>query len=232
LVKLLHTQGVSAELRDLIDSSQEFLILVSPYLRIPQIMRDRIKSRDSRGIKTILVYRKDTDPSPEELGFLKELQNVSVEACEHLHVKCYMNERSAIITSMNLTEYSQMKNWEIGIKIEKDKEPALYTDTFNEINKIIEACVKKIGKDFELQEGTIRETAHPSQDNGYCIRCRKPIEMNKDRPLCSDCYGVWSIYGNTNYQEKYCHSCGKEYPTTYEKPLCPDCFNRIFHSIA
>ena len=54
-----------------------------------------------------------------------------------LHAKCYINENTALITSMNLTESSQ-ENYEIGIEI--DQKHKLYEC----IKKEIDENIKKI----------------------------------------------------------------------------------------
>ncbi len=45
--------------------------------------------------------------SKDNLSFFQELKNCKVYCFENLHTKCYLNENTAIITSMNLYDYSQ-----------------------------------------------------------------------------------------------------------------------------
>ncbi len=45
---------------------------------------------------------------------------------QDLHAKCYLNENEALLTSMNLYEFSQSNNDEMGLIVSKREEPDLY----------------------------------------------------------------------------------------------------------
>lgn len=44
---------------------------------------------------------------------------------------------------------------------------------------------------------------------GYCIRTRKPIPFNIDKPMCEEALQSWSKFGNVDYPEKFCHFSGE-----------------------
>lgn len=62
------------------------------------------------------------------------------------------------------------------------------------------------------------------KDQGFCIRCRIGIALDRDKPLCRPCYGIWQEFRNVDYPEKYCHQCGAAYRTNFAKPLCKGCY--------
>ncbi|MFW9970624.1 MAG: helix-turn-helix domain-containing protein [Candidatus Odinarchaeota archaeon] len=64
----------------------------------------------------------------------------------------------------------------------------------------------------------------PVNRKGYCIRCKKPLNLDPQSPFCYACYRSWARYGNWDYQERYCHSCGELAATSRSKPLCNDCY--------
>jgi hypothetical protein len=64
----------------------------------------------------------------------------------------------------------------------------------------------------------------PQKREGYCIRCKKLLNLDPDTPFCYRCYRSWAKYGNWEYQESYCHSCGEPASTSRSKPLCNDCY--------
>ncbi|MBV6492454.1 MAG: hypothetical protein LDLANPLL_00448 [Turneriella sp.] len=64
-------------------------------------------------------------------------------------------------------------------------------------------------------------------NSGYCIRCKKSIELSPDKPLCSECYKEWKAYSNPDYVEKYCHSCGKPNKGSIVKPVCYNCYKKL-----
>ena len=57
--------------------------------------------------------------------------------CRNLHAKCYMNEEMCIITSLNLYEFSQVNNNEMGILIQRAEDAQLYKDAYEEAQRII-----------------------------------------------------------------------------------------------
>ncbi len=236
MIEFLETTGISAALTDLIKNSNEKLFLMSPYLQIADRLRLLIKERDSRKIDIRVVFRTDK-LNAEEMSFLQELTSVQVLSCENLHAKCYLNENTAIITSMNLYQHSQQNNWEMGIKIEKNTEPELYKKISDEVMLIIQNSqktpfsIKKIEKETsvipkKIPTGNKSSSAATINGNGFCIRCGGDLKLNPEHPLCFNCYKSWEEYRNPQYQEKFCHVCGKESATTYEKPVCYSCYKK------
>ena len=65
------------------------------------------------------------------------MNNIRASFCKELHAKCYLNEKAAILTSMNLYEFSQVNNNEMGVYIEKEKDPVLYKDIYDEVQRLI-----------------------------------------------------------------------------------------------
>ena len=72
---------------------------------------------------------------------------------EHLHAKCYMNESQALITSMNLYEFSQQNNDEMGILVSAEEDPKLYRDIKNEAERII-----RMSKEVEIRVTPVEDS--------------------------------------------------------------------------
>ena len=66
-----------------------------------------------------IVYGK-SELAPQEINWLRSLAFVRTSFCQQLHAKCYVNERAAIITSMNLYDFSQVNNNEMGIYVDRE----------------------------------------------------------------------------------------------------------------
>ena len=64
------------------------------------------------------------------LYLLKNVYRVS-------HLKCYLNEKEAIITSMNLYDFSQVNNNEMGIHVIKNEDAELYEEVYKEARRLI-----------------------------------------------------------------------------------------------
>ncbi len=227
MAQFLDTTGVSYHLQRIITQAQDTLILISPYLKINQRLRQALDDKDRMKIDIRVIYGKN-ELQPEQINWLRGLQFVRTSFCENLHAKCYLNERAAIITSMNLYEFSQVNNQEMGIYVTKEEDPELYTAIYNEARRLIRisdeirVSVEKITPSDTQPENTSAEV----EREGHCIRCNKSINQSPDTPYCPECYKVWSRYKNPNYQEKHCHICGNENASTINKPVCYACYKQ------
>jgi len=240
MAKFLDTTAVSHELTQLIKTASDQLFLVSPYLQIAPPLKDHIKERDTYRIPIFVIYGKQDRLNPEDMSFLQDLQNCKVYFCENLHAKCYLNEKRAIITSMNLYAYSAQNNREMGILIEKETDPELFEDIFAEVKRLRQTSIepsyivkKKEPQTVPTSKPTPQKaTPTKTTASGFCIRCHAPIKFDQKHPLCDNCYLIWAKFSDSSYQEKYCHSCGNpvppnERPITYEKPICYPCYRKM-----
>jgi phosphatidylserine/phosphatidylglycerophosphate/cardiolipin synthase-like enzyme len=243
MVKFLKTTGISNEIEQLISNSKQQLYLITPYLQISPILKPLIRDLVLK-IPTIsftVVCRSDKI-NAEDMEFFQDLKIVKVLALDNLHAKCYLNEDTAIITSMNLYQYSERNNYEMGIKIERNAEKDEYDQLFEYISIMLRESVKyeikRVEKDVyppNVKEQTQKSPSKTSQKqqeiktirNGHCIRCGANMEFNLSKPLCTKCYPIWAKYSDQTYPEKYCHICGKESNQSYAKPVCYSCYKKI-----
>lgn len=135
MAKFLNTSGTTFFLEELIKNTSRKLVLVSPYLQINTRIKQLIEDANNSGIEIDFLYGKN-NLHKDEKNWLSTLDNVCVRFCENLHAKCYLNEKSAIITSMNLYEFSQVNNNEVGILIQKETDTECYFDTENETTRL------------------------------------------------------------------------------------------------
>ncbi|MEZ4591744.1 MAG: phospholipase D family protein [Chloroflexota bacterium] len=226
MTKFLETTGISHHLQQLIDQANETLILISPYLKVNDRLRYSLEDRDRMKIDIRIVYGK-SELQPEQVNWLRGLQYVRTSFCENLHAKCYLNESEAIITSMNLYEYSQVNNEEMGIYVKKEDDPQLYDDVYQSARRLIRISdeVRLSVEKVESKEDSTSEAVEESKnDTGYCLRCGTDIKLNPQAPYCYEHYRSWKRFENREYQEKFCHICGKEHTTSMARPVCLDCY--------
>ena len=78
--------------------------------------------------------------------WFKEIgEKVTIYFNDSLHAKCFLNENTAIVTSMNLYHYSMVNNVEFGVLFERKDDPENYS-------KILEESSSLIGYNFQKQE--------------------------------------------------------------------------------
>ena len=219
--EFLTTSGTSHQLENIIMEAKQKLFLVSPYLKLSKTLYERLKDASERGVKIKIIYGKD-ELKPNESNSLAGLKNVELLFFENLHAKCYFNETKMVITSMNIYEFSEKTNREMGVLIDAAKDTDLFQKAANETGSIIKSSeiisLIKTERNY-YQEPTATGSKKTTPKMGYCIRCENRISFDPGKPYCSDCYFTWSQFENPQYEESVCHSCGEFGSTSMEKPL-------------
>jgi phosphatidylserine/phosphatidylglycerophosphate/cardiolipin synthase-like enzyme len=222
MAKFLDTTGISYHLQQMINNANEKLVLISPYLKINERIKKNLEEKDKYKIDIRLLYGK-SELQPSENNWLKSLRSIRTSFCQNLHAKCYLNENEAIITSMNLYDFSEVNNYEMGIYVEKAKDNDLYNEIYKEVNRLIRSS-----DEIKITVSTVPASSEKSNTNGntvgYCIRCHAKIKLNPMVPYCKTCYTTWKKYEDDEYEEKFCHICGKANKSTLNKPGCYDCY--------
>ena len=118
--KYLDTQSISSELMNLIKEAREKIILVTYSLQVNPQIQERLKTKSVNGRVSIEIYYGNTTLKPTECEWLKEIDGLRIFQKKNLHAKCYLNENKAIISSMNLYDYSQNNNIEMGVLIDRN----------------------------------------------------------------------------------------------------------------
>ena len=136
MAKFLNTSATNYYLEELIKGAKDRLILISPFLRLNDRIKELLEDKNRLKIDVRIVYGK-SELQPEEVNWLKALAYVRTSFCKNLHAKCYLNEELCIVTSLNLYEFSQVNNNEMGVLINRGEDGALYKDAYEEAQRII-----------------------------------------------------------------------------------------------
>ena len=136
MAKFLNTSAITYHLEELLKGARERLVIISPYLKFNDRIRELLEDKDRMKIDIRIVYGKN-ELHPDEINWLKSLAFVRCSFCKNLHAKCYLNESSAIVTSMNMYEFSQVNNNEMGVLITRNSDPELFSDTYAEAQRLI-----------------------------------------------------------------------------------------------
>lgn len=136
MAKFLNTSATNYYLEELIKGASDRVILISPFLKLNDRIKELLEDKNRLKIDVRIVYGK-SELQPSEISWLTELSFVRTSFCKNLHAKCYISESSCIITSLNLYEFSQINNNEMGVHISRDEDPQMYKDTYEEAQRII-----------------------------------------------------------------------------------------------
>ncbi len=227
MAEFLNTSKTYAGIEEIINKTKSKVVLISPYIKIPEPLFERLKYIDGKGVKIIVVCRKK-DLNPEERSNLNQLRNLELRFDENIHAKCYYNEESMVIASLNLHEYSQQHNREMGISLGLNADGVVFNEALSEAEFIVsraekDSLIRSVLSEVVKGAKSILES-EIQRNAGYCIRCKRRMPYDIDRPLCDECFEVWVQYGDPTYPEQYCHSCGRRVPTTKARPRCNSCY--------
>lgn len=250
MVKFLTTRGTAAEIETIINAAEKHIYLLSPYVRLADTLLDALKDASRKNVPVVFVYGKKS-LSPPVLEQIRQIANAKLFFHRNLHAKCYVNEKTIVISSMNLHDYSESNNKEMGVLINKSADEELYRSALAEVVRIIRSA-KRVSldesqhkiRDFENISDTQKDFVtvnSPAEDNvlkqiskqvalegrGFCIRCGKRIPANIKVPHCEKCFLSWSQYGKPVFIEKVCHFCGEENATSMKFPFCLKCMYKL-----
>jgi len=138
MAQFLTTNGISHHIEQIIASAEKSLVLITPYLDVSRILLERLQDAAENDVDITIVYGKKTLKEKEKEK-LEKLPSLKLFFCKYLHAKSYSNENQLIVTSMNLYEFSEKNNREIGILMDKDEDNSLFSDAMKEVNSIIKA---------------------------------------------------------------------------------------------
>ena len=168
MAKFLTTSATTYHLEELIKDATEKVILISPFLKLNDRIKELLEDKNRLKIDIRIVYGK-SELHPTEINWLKELAFVRTSFCRNLHAKCYLSEEACIITSLNLYEFSQVNNNEMGVLITRTDDADMYRDAHDEAQRII-----RISDEVRISLETV--DSEQANDTGSAV----DVEVGKD----------------------------------------------------
>ncbi|NDV26809.1 phospholipase D family protein [Desulfovibrio sp. JC010] len=110
-ILFLTTQGMNYHLEMMFQKAEKKIVIIAPFLQIHSRLKEILAEKARQGVEIKVVCR---------VNELKDdLSGIIGEPIDrpNLHAKCYLTEKSALIGSLNLYDFSQINNDEMGILI-------------------------------------------------------------------------------------------------------------------
>ena len=136
MAKFLNTSAANYYLEEIIRLAHDRLILISPLLKLNDRIKELLEDKNRLKIDIRIVCGKN-ELQPEEINWLRSLSFIRTSFCKNLHAKCYLNEEFCILTSLNLYEFNQVNNNEMGILILRSEDPDLFAGASEEAQRIM-----------------------------------------------------------------------------------------------
>ena len=200
--------------------SRQTVYLISPYWQMNANLRSAIKDAVTDGVRVKCIMRANEKLTGEDIEFFRN-NRVEIRGLPHLHAKLYLNDSEALVTSLNLYNYSDKESIELGVIVSGKSELSFLKEKaekwWDEAKPVT----------FDTMTTTKSKPAIGStiSAQGFCVRCGKPKSLNPKYPHCDDCFKKWAEYENPTYPEKYCHKCGASFKTSKKDPLCKPCWS-------
>ena len=123
----LNTTKLNEWIPKLITETKKELVIIVPCIKTSDKMYQHLKEANDRGVETTLVYRENKLTGTEKAKF-EALNNLNLMHYPNVHCKCYYNEAYLIISSMNLYEYSELNNREMGVLLHRESSGSGWND--------------------------------------------------------------------------------------------------------
>lgn len=98
----------------LIEEAEKEIVIIVPYIKISENTFKSLSKADRNNIEIVIIYR-ENKLNQHEKAKLQELKNVTLMHHPNIHAKSYFNGDLLIIGSMNLYDFSEKNNREMGV---------------------------------------------------------------------------------------------------------------------
>jgi hypothetical protein len=220
MAKFLTTTGISYQLEEIIKGADERLLLISPFLKVNPRLRELLEDKNRMKIDVHVIYGKK-DLQPEENSWLESMTSIKTSFCQALHAKCYLNEKRALLTSMNLYEYSQVNNLEMGVLVSREEDPELYDEIHEEAKRILRASNEVRTAPFRgATAGTGPQNPAPKP-----TAARAPAARTQPaRPVRPTGQRTPPAPAPSAPTEGFCIRCRASIPANPAQPYCRRCY--------
>lgn len=254
-MNFLTGKDLSEKIYDTIYNSEEYLFILSPFIQLDQYFKEEVFKThlNSSHIHIIIGFGKNENNviksfKKEDIEYFTQFKNITIVYIPNLHAKYYGNEKKAIITSMNLLDYSFKNNIEFGVYSEKKlisiNSNSFFESAFNTCLNIVEEngytiFVKRpkynrkrffskdyVGSDTELdliQDLATNGSVPKRKLSEFLSEKYVNIALKQERKAV-DAYNKKTEIPSSNSKKGYCIRCKNHISLDIEKPLCWSCY--------
>jgi hypothetical protein len=233
-MQILHTHSISAAVIDLIRESQKYCYLVTPYIRPWPLLRRALEVATETRKRITLIVRNEKESLATSRRLHADLA-IEVYAFDRLHTKLYLNEKAAVVSSMNLFDSSNESNFEVAILW---KDPGSARRLKEEVidHELLRLPPKEHLKGwFNAEEDSrssgMRHFERQLDQRGFCVTCGIKMDFDRDPSVlsaritrCKPCWAQAPLIDEPNrFRIRNCHYCGEQLSSVLTFPFHDQC---------
>ena len=135
---LLNTNDLNSEIENMFQTETKRLIIISPFVFISEKLIEILNNSSAVIYLLYQKLKKDDIKDFKHINHIKKkLPKIKFIEIENLHAKAYISTDYSIITSLNLIENSQKRNFEFGIRFNNNYYKEIYKKLINELKNVL-----------------------------------------------------------------------------------------------
>ena len=191
-MKLIKPSEISSKIMSLIEESDEFVLLVSPYVKISKWYKllKKLDNLKARKVPFSFVIRDENSNSNS--AYELDTLSYSYSAIPDLHAKLYLNEKYAIVTSLNLLLSSEINTIEIGYQ----------TETPEEYDELIDFCKRHLSVNFESfipSSNDVTPVTIKDNEKHWIDNVLEILEQKLKKEINATCYDTSLTFDSGKY---------------------------------
>ncbi|MDY6911584.1 MAG: hypothetical protein SVM79_04410 [Chloroflexota bacterium] len=136
MAKFLSTELVSLEIKRTITSAESEVTVMAPDLKFPDTFFELIQEALEKGVKITVAYEKASLRANQRRK-LCGFENLEIYRSNGLNANCYFNENRMIITSMEMQDYAEGTNREMGVLVRRVQDQDFFRKAVSEAESIL-----------------------------------------------------------------------------------------------
>jgi phosphatidylserine/phosphatidylglycerophosphate/cardiolipin synthase-like enzyme len=138
-IRLLNTTELNLEIENMFKSEHRFIFILSPYLDLNKKIQTILANSSA---KVIILYReiKNNQKNQTQIkkieDFRTSMPKIQFYCIPNFHSKIYITSGALIITSLNLYEFSQINNFELGVILKETSYNKIILKLYEELQTL------------------------------------------------------------------------------------------------
>jgi ribosomal protein L37E len=222
MVQFINATQARGEIERILSKAKYDMVMISPYIKINDDFISRLSDAGQRKVKILMVCRNE-DLKPGEREKLELIPNLEIRFNERVHAKCFYNEDTMVISSLNLYDSSLGDNREMGVLLRNtDSDKEAFTDAKAEAQFIIRECQSGTSRFKPVPSGR-DQIAKKTVEYKPKVQTQVVNEPNVENTIVKNLSNFFSVSKNEDEQGN-CIRCGEIISFNLEAPYCPECY--------